>query len=460
MSTFFPNDLERWSRGTWLQSPLDRIEGVCHDTRSITSGNLYVAIRGDRLDGHEFVEEAFRKGASCALVDRDFSSTSSLHVPLLTVDDTCEALTNLAQGYRSTWPGKIFGITGSVGKTTVKELVACVLAQKGKTTRTPGNWNNHIGVPLSLLSISPEDQFGVFEIGMSEPGELEPLCDLLEPSWGIITTIGLAHMVHFDSVKDVAKEKATLLNALPEGGRAVLSKDEPWYSFFQEMMPCPVITISLAGQADYSGKLLEGHRLEVTEVRTGDTFIYQMPLPGEYIMRDALIAIAVGREHDLGADSIGQGLKQYTPLSMRWNTTIIQGVQWINDAYNANPVSMRAALETFKDFHVEGNKWLVLGGMNELGALEKDAHIALGHEVAHGDWAGLITVGKLGSLIAQGAMGEKFELVQECLTPSEAGVVLKGLIRPGDAVLLKASRAEQLELVIGQEPGLPVANEM
>lgn len=459
MIHFDPMELAGWCGGQWQGPPPEAISGVGNDSRVIQRGHLYVALRGERLDGHDFVKDAQLRSAGGALVDRAYVASVSASAvaegpPLLVVEDTARALFDVARGHRARCQGEFIGITGSVGKTSVKEMTADVLAAFGGVARTPENWNNHIGLPLSLLRMQPTDRFGVFEVGMNHPGELAPLCDLLQPSRAIMTPIGPGHLEFFDSIDAIAEEKATLLKSLPEEGTAILSLDDPWYGQLMKHVHSRVIRISLQNEeADYYGERdPDTHDLLwVHERASRSAHRYRMPLPGQYVADNALRAIAMGRECGLDPDVIAHAVVRYQTLSMRWNKVRIAGIDFINDAYNANPMSMRAALNALQEWPVNKRKWLVLAGMFELGATEQVEHEALGHYLAQFPWAGVVTIGRLGQLIAQGAIESGATdryTVQTCTDRWEAADCLEGQLSAGDIVLVKASRGEKLEDVL------------
>lgn len=445
------DDLARWSRGAWTPSKPPFLRGVSADTRTLQENNLYIALKGARFDGHDFVADAFARGAAGALVNGSFAEGHSLPGPALCVDDPLKALGALAAGYRATLETRLIAVTGSVGKTTVKEMIADILASIGPTARTRGNWNNDIGLPLSLLAMEPEDRFGVFELGMNHPGELAPLCRILRPSWGVVTNVGPVHTEFFDSVEAIAREKAAVLQALPKDGAAVLNRDDAWYELLRAAAPCRVVTTSISGEADYEGRLaVKPGRFTTFERATGERAQIELPLPGDHVVRNALMAIAVARGHGASWESIRKALASYAPPPMRWNRSTVAGVDVINDAYNANPMSMRAALSAFLQTPVAGGRWLVMGGMLELGSLEEEEHLALGRAIGTGPWAGLIAVGALGARVADGAesAGMPAAKIARCENAAAAARALKERCSRGDAVLLKASRKEALERVV------------
>lgn len=453
MARFDPRDLASWCGGAWAPAPPDVVTGVSNDSRTLNAGDLYVAIRGDRYDGHDFVGQAFDRGAAAAMVHLPFASVFPDQHPLLCVDDTKDGLFRLARGYRDGMQAEMVGITGSVGKTSVKEMTADVLSILGHTARTRGNWNNDIGLPLSLLQMEASDQYGVFEIGMNHPGELRPLCGLLRHRWAVLTPIGPVHMEFFDSLEGIAREKATLLETLPEDGVAVLNRDDPWYDLFASGTRARIVTVSMRHEADYRARALNGQytRMEVQDRGTGDTAEYDLPMPGEYVMQNALLAIAVGREHGISHAALRESIRHFRPLAMRWNEVRIGDVLMVNDAYNANPVSMRAAIRAFGHLDVPGKRWLVLAGMFELGAGEDREHTELGEWIAAEQTADrVIGVGALGARIAEGARrgGWDDQRAVAVVDVDEAAERLAAEAGGGDAVLIKASRGERLERVV------------
>ena len=422
--------------------PEDPVTGISNDTRTLRPGDLYVAIRGDHFDGHDFVKQAFEKGASGALVEEGFTQAGK---PLLEAADTIGGLQALAAGYRETWSGVVVGITGSVGKTSVKEMCADVLAMRGETHRTAGNYNNHIGLPLSMLAMPRQAEFGVFEIGMNRPGEIAQLAGLLRPAIGIITDIANAHRESFASMEEIAREKAQLAAQVPESGRVILDRDSEWFELMNEHTCAAVTTVSMKGDADYVGHPAGPLELEVIpQTPNSKPQTFPMPLPGEHMMKNALRAVALGWELALSPADIAEGLRRFRPVPMRWETSDIGGIMFINDAYNANPLSMRANLNTFAALPGGSRKWAVIGGMRELGETADEEHAALGRFIDSLDLDGVITVGPLGGAIGCSRPVCRFHVP----AAADAAAILKDHLHSGDTVLLKASRGERLEQVL------------
>ena len=460
MPQFDSGELAEWSAGEWQPGAPALVDGVSNDTRSIRAGELYVALRGPNHDGHAYVGEAFGKGAAAVLVERGAVSSvraqspGGMDWPLLCVADTRAALAAMASGYRAKVSPRVVGVTGSAGKSTVKEMIAQVLSRVSRTASTRGNWNNDIGVPLSLLAMAPDTEVGVFEAGTNHPGEIRVLCDLLGPSWGVVTNVGPAHIEFFGSLEAVAREKASLLECLPGDGTAVLDRDGAFFDLLRDAVTGAVVTTSLGGAAEYrvTRRDVEAGTFEVLERKTDETVELRLGLPGEHSVRNALLAVAVAR--GLGAPwaDICAGIEGFRQLPMRWEVCVVGGVTIVNDAYNANPVSMRAAIEAFDSGVKADRKWLVLGDMLELGELGPAEHVALGEFVSGREWEGLIALGALAAEIAAGARraGMRKERVFCCDDTVAAAQIVSDRLEAGDAALLKASRGAGLERVLEQ----------
>ena len=400
-----------WAGGAWKHSDKNfPIMGISHDTRTLRPGELYIAIRGATHDGHDFVRQAVEKGAAGLIVDREFPVFGQ--VPQLIVPNTMLALWALAAGVRRHWAGMVIGITGSIGKTTVKELIASVLAQKGTVCKTPGNWNNDIGLPLSMLAADRNADFFVFELGMNHPGEIDRLASLLKPDWAVLTDIGKAHIEFFRNLEGIAEEKASLL---AHAGNALLDETSEWFELFRSRCKGRIVTCG------------------------SEPFTFIAPLPGEHMVRNARRAAALGLALGLSSEAVQSGLSAFRPAPMRWERTMHNGIVFINDAYNANPLSMRAALTTLAGLPCDGRKFAVLGGMRELGATAEAEHRELGRFVDQLKLDCIITIGAAGAqIVCNGMLG---------LDKPAAVDVLRSHLHSGDMVLFKASRGERLETI-------------
>lgn len=448
MPGFSPEELASWSGGAWRHGCPRAVGGISQDTRQLRPGDLYVALSGTNFDGHDFVAKAAAAGACGAVVSRARAGGLGDRLPLLEVQDPLIALQEMAASYRRKRGVPIVGVTGSTGKTTVKEMIAGMLAMAMPTARSRGNWNNEVGLPLSLLAMGEEARAGVFELGISHPGEMAPLCRIAQPTWGVLTLIGPVHLEFFGSEEAIAREKGAMLRCLPPEGAAVLCADDPWFGLLAGMTRVRVITVSRKSGADYRLAASDGAgSFAIEERASGATQALRVPLPGEHIVHDALLAAAVARGFGVAWPHIAEALARYRPLPMRWETRTAGGLTVINDAYNSNPLSLAAALRAFHATPATGRKWLVLGDMLEIGDGAAAEHRRIGSVVAEGDWAGLVCVGDLGAAIADGAgdAGMPADRLRRCRTPAEAGAFLNVRVRPGDMVLLKASRGIHLE---------------
>ncbi len=449
MSIFSGKELAERTNGSWRPSAPVEITAVCHDSRSLVPGSLYVALHGARYDGHDFLAAAAANGAVAAMVEKKRGATSD-NMSLLEVDQPLEALGCIASSYLAEVGADVIAITGSAGKTTVKEMLADMLASDMNVVRTRGNWNNNIGVPLSLLQMERSCEVAVMEIGMNHPGEISPLCGILKPKYGIVTNIAAVHTEHFESVEAIAREKGELVKSLPADGLAVLDVDSEFFTLLHSLAGCKVLTVSMTGEADYScsGAGEDGGHMIVEKV-TGETCSIHPSVPGKHNVLNALFGIAIARQLGVDWEQIRNALADYKPLPMRWERHTFNGAMIIDDSYNASPVSMHAALEAFEGQVVDGDKWLVLGDMRELGDREVEEHLLLGRSLAAGQWGGLVTVGELGGLIAEGAQQTNGKMkVVRCDSADDAAAALKKTAQPGDAILLKASRAMKFEEIV------------
>jgi len=450
MKRFSVTDLAAWSRGAWRTPPRQAITGFSIDTRTLQPGELFVALKGERANGHRFVAEAASRGAAGAVVASDMDNPAEETFPQLVVEDPRRALWDIAQGHRDGIGVPLAGVTGSAGKTMVKDLLADMLGPPGEVARTPGNWNNELGLPLSLLSMRPDQRTGVFEIGMNHPGEIASLSGLLSPRWGVVTSVGAAHIAQFESEEAIAHEKAALLEALPGDGTAIFPGDGRWSQLLQESAPCPHLTVAVGSEADLTaGHAPQGGPVCIRERATGETVSIRMPVPGTFFIMDVLLAAAAARTAGADWPLILAAVEAFSPAPLRWDVRRAGGTEVVDDSYNANPLSMKAALEAFTDMPVKGRRWLVLGAMRELGDHSDRLHRELGECLADGSWEGVWVYGPCGEMVLNGATGNgySFRRFHRCDTHDEIVAGLLDQMREGDAVLIKASRGERLDIV-------------
>ncbi len=457
MNTWSPGDLDTWTGGVWDGAPPRRAGPLSTDTRTLPPGALFLALRGERFDGHAFVEAAERAGAAAAIVERPREALPQRPgLPLLRVADTRTALAALAAGWRARLAARVAGITGTVGKSSTKDMLAAILARRFRTHATAGNLNNDLGVPRTLLDAPPDTERMVVEMGMNRPGEIAALARLADPALGLITRVGAGHTEAFGTERAVAVEKASLFAALPAAGTAVTWRDQPWFPVLAEAAPGRLVTCGFHPGADWVGEAADpaAGTCRFRETASGVEIPVRLPRPGRHLLENAMLAAAAARELGAAPEDVAEGLAGWRPLAMRGDLREIGGVRFLDDAYNANPESMRAALDLLMATAPPERAWLVLGGMRELGALSETAHHELGRRVAENPWAGLVAVGHLGRGIAEGALagGLPSPRVARAETPAAAAAWLAPRVRPGDTVLLKASRGERLERLLDAWP--------
>ncbi|MDR0993282.1 MAG: UDP-N-acetylmuramoyl-tripeptide--D-alanyl-D-alanine ligase [Verrucomicrobiota bacterium] len=445
----------RWCGGQWVPRPPEGpLDSISIDSRTARPGTLFFALPGTRYDGHAFLPAVAAAGAYAVI--RKSIPVEGHAGAVLRVEDPLTALGNLAGSYRREFSARVIGITGSVGKTSTKELAANLLSCMGKTVRTFGNFNNEIGVPLSLLQLEPDSRYGVFEAGIAHPGEMAPLRDMMQPDIVLVTRIGPVHIEFFDSVQAIAEEKAVLLEQLPPNGFALLDRDDACFSLLRARCAAPVIACSMReGPADYTGRWTADGRLLVHEAATGEHAAMAAPPPGAFMAENALKAVALGRRLGATWEQVAAGLAMESRVGMRWAVEERAGVVLINDAYNANPVSLRAAAQAFAEWPVSGRRFLALGPMLSLGRLKAAEHRALGRWLAAGNWAGIGLV----PMADPDAVEELRAGFLDGGFPKDAlhsggyasvAAWLQDRMEAGDALLLKASRGVRMEALLGE----------
>lgn len=438
--------------------PEARVRQISTDTRALSNGDCFIALQGPRFDGHEFLDEAAQRGASAAVVSHHptRAANSPSVLALLQVDDTLTALHKLATNYRRLkLPAKpVVGITGSSGKTTTKEMTAAVLGQKFNVVKTEGNKNNHIGLPLNLLRYDASSDIGVFEMGTNHPGEIRALAEICRPTIGVITNIGLAHAEFLGGEPGVAQEKGALLEALPADGHAVLSADGRWFNELRSRTRASVVSVGIENFADIRASEIKVNgdvkfRLNIAKKRE-DVYIRLRTL-GRHQIYNALQAAAVGYLQGMDLEEIREGLETMEFPGMRMESVVRAGIRFVSDCYNANVVSMKAALQMMRETPGKGRKIAVLGDMLELGEHTQAAHLEIGALAAQSNLALLVTVGPNAKWIADGAVNRGLEShrVLPAADAQQAAELLRWLLRDGDFVLLKGSRGMQLEKVLG-----------
>ena len=425
------------------------VDRVSTDSRTLKRGELFVALRGENFDGHRFVEGAAKSGAAGSIVDLDWKGKVPETFALIRVPDTLVAYQTLAANYRKSLGLKVLAITGSNGKTSTKDFAASVLGKKFRVTKTEGNFNNHVGLPRTMLEASSEDEIGVWEIGMNHPGEIAPLARLAAPDAAIITNVGIAHIEFMGSREAIATEKGALAEAVGPLGAVILNADDPYSKSIAERTRAKVIWAGTSEgmiRADDITQNAEGS--EFTILEGAHRCRAQLPVPGLHMVQNAMLAVAAGRVFGLSIEEAAAGLVS-TPLTKaRLQIRQVRGVHFIDDSYNANPDSMKAALRTLVELDADGKRIAVLGEMLELGDQSESGHREVGETAAALEIDHLITIGTVASAIAKAAQQAGLENSSPVESIDAAADLLGDIASPGDLVLIKGSRAARTELVI------------
>jgi UDP-N-acetylmuramoyl-tripeptide--D-alanyl-D-alanine ligase len=436
-------------------------QGYSIDSRTVQPGELFFAVKGERLDGHDFVEQALSRGAIGAVVGKDELARYSNPAGLLAVDDTLAALQTLATAVRKIWGKTAIGITGSMGKTTTKEAMAHLLAIKYRVHRTKGNFNNHFGLPLGLLTLEPEYDLAVVEMGMSHPGEISALAHIARPNQAVVTNVAPVHLESFDSIAGIARAKYELIEALPHGGTAVLNADDEYVSQFGRDFKGKVVMFGLTPTAcvpaDVRAENIEvlgpeGTRFDLVSREVPQPV--QSPLLGTHNVYNVLAAAAIALEHGITPSEIAAALPSLQPGDKRGQVVQLGNITVLYDCYNSSPKALMAAVDTLASMPAR-RRIVVAGEMLELGATGEQLHRECGRYIA-GKAAGSRAGSKLDFLLGvRGLAKPMVEAAREAgmkaefvATPEEAGEWLARGTREGDVVLLKASRGVKLEKVL------------
>lgn len=427
------------------------VSRVGKDTRTAQPGELYVALRGENFDGNAFAADAAARGASAVLMDSaEAAAGLPAAFPVLLAEDSLAALTRLAAAWRSRLDLRVLGITGSNGKTSTKEFAAAVLSTKFKVAKTQGNLNNHIGVPLSILSAGAADRAAVWEIGMNHPGEIAPLAALIRPEAAIITNIGVAHIEFLGSREAIAREKGSLAEALPETGVLILSHGDDLSDRIASLTPARTVRTGLSGGDITADNLVEGDGSCAFVLHVdGRSIPAEIPCNGAHMVANALQAVAAGIAFGIPPEDAAHALARAKLTGGRLARRIIRGVNFLDDTYNASPDSMVAALATLRALPGTGHRIAVLGRMGELGSHAPEGYLRTG--IAAAKFADiLVTVGPETAPLAEAARSAGMARIHEVQDTASAARMLSQLARTGDIVLVKGSRSARMETAIEQ----------
>ena len=420
--------------------------GYSIDSRTVQAGELFFAVKGERLDGHDFVLTALGRGAVAAVVRKDQLSRYPVRAQLIGVEDTLVALQTLSTAVRRLWGRPLVGVTGSTGKTTTKEAIAHVLSTRFRVLKSEGNFNNHFGLPLMLLKLEPQHDIAVIEMGMSHAGEIARLAEIAHPEIGVVTNVAPVHLEFFDSVAGIARAKYELIASLPAGGTAVLNGDDEYVSLFGRDFRGNVLLYGVKPSADVRAENIEQHAAK------GSTFDVvagscrekaTLPLVGIHNIYNALAAVGVALSRGMSPSEAVGALASLSATDKRGQVVQVGNITVINDCYNSNPKALDAMVDTLAAMPAK-RRIVLAGEMLELGATGSELHRLSGQHMAKQKIDVVLGVRGLAQELVEGArkVGVRAEFVA---TPEEAGEWLAREIRQGDVVLLKASRGVKLE---------------
>ena len=433
--------------GTLLSGDANQsITSVCTDTRNITPGSLFVPLTGENFDAHKFIPDALSGGCAASLTAKKEVSSDK---PLIFVSDTRRALADLARFYRSLFQIPVVAITGSVGKTTAKELTAAVLSTKLNVLKTAGNFNNEIGLPLTLFRLEDEHEAAITEMGMSGFGEIDLLAGIAKPDIGLVTNIGMSHIEMLGSQENIYKAKAELFPHINPEGTVILNGDDPILSAHRKDISQKTIAVGLSEGCDMTATDIKPKTdsLSFTIVYKSEKVPVTLAFPGEHNVTNALLACATGVCLGISMQDAAKGLGAYIPSDRRMQLIDCDGITIINDCYNAAPASMEAGIKVLCSY--SGRKIAVLGDIKELGDYAESAHKGVGEFAGKAGIDALFTLGDNAKWIAEGAksVGMSPDSVFSFDDIDSLNKSLDAFIKKGDTVLVKASRAMALERV-------------
>lgn len=416
------------------------ITSVERDSRQVKDGSLFLAIRGERVDGHDYIEKCFASGAVCAVCEKPLVNASK---PYILVDSTLDAVKKIAKAYRQKFNIPVVGVSGSVGKTSTKEMLYAVLSQKYKTHKTQGNLNNELGVPLTLLSMPEDTQAAVIEMGISDFGEMTRLSEMVQPTICVLTIIGCCHLENLGDRDGVLKAKTEMFKNAADNAEYILNGDDDKLYSVTEVNGKKPIYFGFAGDNDYYAEDIENNGeggISCTLCFDNTRLSVTIPAIGSYMVSNALAAVAAGKLLGLSDEQLINGVQSYKTVGSRANVINTGKIRIIDDCYNANPTSVKASLDTLVNF--SGRKVAILGDMKELGADELKLHLEIGRYAKDKGVDLVIAAGPLAQELAKGADGEWFESVAQVKS------AIPALINEGDTVLVKASHSMHFEEIV------------
>ncbi len=443
-----------------------KVKGICVDTRTIKKGELFIALKGKNFDGHNFIGEALKKGACGVIIDNNLFIKKVWKIAkkdkkkrvIIQVNDTVKCLGDIASYWRRKFRIPLVAITGSNGKTTTKDMAISVLSGKFKVLGTRGNFNNHIGVPLTILSLSGKDELICIEMGASSLGEIKYLSDIASPvDLGVITNIQRAHLLYFGSLSGVLKAKMELADSLSGQGTMILNIDDVHLQKAANNLRCSLLTYGINNnKADVRASSVKMHNKGVKfiiSVKTKGEILkgnIDLSVFGYHNVYNALAAVAIGQLFNIPLKVCAKRLEKFKSPPLHMDILNVKGIKVINDSYNANPDSTEMAISTLDSFTCDGKKIAIIGDMLELGKYSKAAHKEVGQLIAKSNISVLFTVGKMARYIAEGAIESGLNKNRVFVSRNKQDITRKmlNIIEKGDLVLIKGSRAMKMEEIL------------
>ncbi len=431
-------------------NPEEILTGVSTDTRKIKNGELFLAIKGGKFDGHSFILDAVSKGAGGVLVQDGGITNANFklpEVPFVSVDDSIRALGDIGNFHRARFNIPIIGITGSNGKTTTKEMTAAILNKKLNALKNFGTENNNIGVPLTLLRLNGEHNIAVLEMGTNHLGEIRRLSEIARPTIAVITNIGPSHLEYLEDMDTVFEAKSEILERMDSGAKLILNGDDEYLRKIKTGLKTTCYVLS-KGADIYADKITV--ELDGINFRLNEKWDISLGVLGRHNVYNALAAISCAWDFGIPIEEIKDALKEFRVPNMRMEVKRFGDIKIINDTYNANPQSMKQAIEALRDMATEGRKVLIAGDMLELGTFSGRFHHLVGKQAAESGIDFILAVGKLAEHVAKGAQeaGMSEKKIKLCVATKEAREKVAKLIKKGDTILIKGSRAMRMEEIV------------
>ncbi len=446
MATFTLQEVLEATKGKCTTTKHIHFDSVSTDTRTLEENSLFIALSGDSFDGHNFIEEAVKKGATGAIVKKGFTSEQLVCIE---VEDTLKAYQQLANFHRNRFAIPVIAVTGSSGKTTTKEMIAAVLESKFSVLKTEKNFNNEIGLPKTLLNLTEEHEVCVVEMGMRGFGQIQELATIAEPTIGVVTNVGTSHIELLGSQEGIAKAKGELVEAIDEEGTVILNEDDHWVKGMSKLTKGKLIGYGIENNATVSGSNIRYKKdgIKFTCRCYDEIFDVFLPMIGIHNVYDALAAIAVGRALGLNSLKIKKALGSFTGIPMRQEIVPFEDIVVLNDAYNANPSSMIESIKALGQ--LEGKRKIaILGDMLELGSYAEEGHSAVGKVLGTEQYAAVYTIGEYGAIIGKVASETGVPIVGHYDSLMELAIAYNQERQKGDVILVKGSRGMKMEKIV------------